>query len=136
MPGKALKIKRLPKITPIWTTQKCGEKLLEFQNGSTAQVTFYLPQMHCVSCIWLLENLYKLDAGVTHARVNFLKKTVTIQFNAETGSLPRLAALLSAIGYAPDINLGDVEGQKRPALNAAWPTSWAWRVLPSATSCC
>lgn len=94
-----------------------SEKLIEFQDGSTAQVTFYLPQMHCASCIWLLENLCKLDAGVTHSRVNFLKKTTTIQFDSAQTSLRKLAALLASIGYAPDINLGDVDGQKPPAIS-------------------
>lgn len=94
-----------------------SEKLIEFQDGNTAQVTFYLPQMHCASCIWLLENLCKLDAGVTHSRVNFLKKTTTIQFDSAQTSLRKLAALLASIGYAPDINLGDVDGQKPPAIS-------------------
>jgi Cation transport ATPase len=93
------------------------DKLLEFQTPHLAQITFYLPQMHCVSCIWLLENLYKLDSGVAHSRVNFLKKTATVQFNPEQTSLRKLAALLSAIGYAPDINLGDVDGPKKSFIN-------------------
>ena len=115
--GQSLKSQKLTQNYAYLDDPEVREKLLEFQNGQTAQVTFYLPQMHCVSCIWLLENLYKLDAGVTHSRVNFLKKTATIQFNSEQTSLPKLAALLSAIGYAPDLNLGDVDGQKRPALS-------------------
>ena len=93
------------------------EKLIEFQQGQTAQVTFYLPNMHCVSCIWLLENLYKLDAGVSHSRVNFLKKTAIIQYNTQQTSLRKIAALLSSIGYEPDINLGDVDGKKKPKIN-------------------
>ncbi len=97
--------------------QEVQEKLIEFQQGQTAQLTFYLPNMHCVSCIWLLENLYKLDAGVSHSRVNFLKKTATIQYNTQQTSLRKIATLLSSIGYEPDINLGDVEGKKPPVIN-------------------
>lgn len=115
--GQSLKNQRFAKNYAYLDDPEVREKLLEFENGTTAQVTFYLPQMHCVSCIWLLENLYKLDAGVTHARVNFLKKTTTIQFNSEQTSLRKLATLLASIGYAPDINLGDVDGQKKPAMS-------------------
>jgi Cu+-exporting ATPase len=89
------------------------QKLLEYQDGQTAQVTFYLPQMHCVSCIWLLEHLYRLDNGVHNTRVNFLKKTVVIQYDPGITSLRKLASLLASIGYAPEINLGDVD-QDRP----------------------
>lgn len=115
--GQSLKSQRFAKNYAYLDDPDVQEKLLEFQSGSTAQVTFYLPQMHCVSCIWLLENLYKLDTGATHARVNFLKKTVTIQFSPDQTSLRKLAALLASIGYAPDINLGDVDGQKPPAIS-------------------
>ncbi len=115
--GQSLKNQKFAKNYAYLDDSEVQEKLLEFQSGDTAQVTFYLPQMHCVSCIWLLENLGKLDAGVTHARVNFLKKTTTIQFRASQTSLRKLAALLGSIGYAPDINLGDVENKKPPALS-------------------
>ena len=115
--GQSLKSQKFAKNYAYLDDAEVQEKLIEFQSGQTVQVAFYLPQMHCVSCIWLLENLYKLDEGVTHARVNFLKKTTTIQFNPEQTSLRKLATLLASIGYAPDINLGDVDGQKRPKLS-------------------
>ncbi len=113
--GQSLKNHKLAKNYAYLDEPEVREQLLEFQQGQTAQVTFYLPQMHCVSCIWLLERLGKLDAGVTHARVNFLKKTITIQFHAGQTGLSKLAATLHAIGYPPDIHLGDVEGPKRSA---------------------
>lgn len=115
--GQSLKTKTFAKNYAYLDDSEVQEKLLEFQSGQTAQVTFYFPQMHCVSCIWLLENLYKLDAGITHSRVNFLKKTTTIQFNLEQTSLRKLAALLASIGYEPDINLGDVDGHHPPVLS-------------------
>ncbi|MCB0575145.1 MAG: heavy metal translocating P-type ATPase metal-binding domain-containing protein, partial [Saprospiraceae bacterium] len=80
-PGQSLKNRKDSKAYAYLDDAEVQEKLLEFNNGSMAQVTFYLPQMHCVSCIWLLEHLYKLDEGVTHSRVNFLKKTATLQYD-------------------------------------------------------
>lgn len=111
-PGQSLKYQRNAKSFAYLDDPEVQEKLLEFNNGQTAQVTFYLPQMHCVSCIWLLENLYKLDTGVVHSRVTFLKKTATVQYNPEQTSLRKIAALLASIGYAPEINLGDVDNAK------------------------
>jgi Cu+-exporting ATPase len=115
--GQSLKSQRFAKSYAYLDDAELQEKLIEFQQGNTIQVTFYLPQMHCVSCIWLLENMHKLDTGVTHSKVNFLKKTTTIQFDSSQTSLRKLATLLASIGYAPDINLGDVDGQKRPAMS-------------------
>ncbi len=116
-PGQSLKNRKDAKAYAYLDDDEVQEKLLEFNNGQTAQVSFYLPQMHCVSCIWLLENLYKLDAGVTHSRVNFLKKTATVQYDPGKTSLRKLAALLASIGYAPEINLGDVDGAQKPAMS-------------------
>lgn len=92
-------------------------QLLEFDDGHTAQVTFYIPQMHCASCLWLLEHLYRLDQGVTSSRVNFLKKTTTLQFDPALTNLRKLAALLASIGYAPEINLGDLERREAPKVS-------------------
>ncbi len=92
-------------------------QLLDFRAVDVAQASFYLPQMHCVSCLWLLEQLGRLDAGITHSRVNFLKKTVTIQFDPTRTSLRRIVTLLASIGYEPEINLGDVEKRKMTSVS-------------------
>ena len=44
-------------------------KLLRFQDGSQCHVSFYLPPMHCASCIWLLENLHTIDQGIFFSKV-------------------------------------------------------------------
>lgn len=89
-----------------------ASKLIHFREGQQAHVTWYLPQMHCSSCIWLLEHLSKLNRGVKSSTVNFLKKEVTIVFNSDQTSLRKMAELLSSIGYEPHITLRDMDGQK------------------------
>jgi len=116
-PGQSLKNRRDARAFAYLDDAEVQEKLLEYNDGHTAQVTFYLPQMHCVSCLWLLEHLYKLDEGVFHTRVNFLKKTALIQFDPAVTSLRKIAALLASIGYAPDINLADVDNSRPKALS-------------------
>jgi Cu+-exporting ATPase len=94
--------------------EEVRRKLIRFSDGQTARVEFYLPQMHCASCIWLLEHLYKLDAGILHSKVNFLKKTVTVHYDETQTGLRQIAAMLAGIGYPPEINLGDVSEDARP----------------------
>jgi len=36
-------------------------KLLEFEEDSTRIISLYIPHIHCSSCIWILENLQKLQ---------------------------------------------------------------------------
>lgn len=47
------------------------QKLIQFQDGEQAHLMLYLPQMHCSSCLWLLENIHHLNAGVVSSQVNF-----------------------------------------------------------------
>lgn len=85
------------------------KKLLDFQNGGETHITFNIPLIHCASCIWLLENLHKLNPGVISGRVDFIKKKVQVKFLQDKISLKELVKLLSRIGYEPLINLADTE---------------------------
>jgi len=89
------------------------EKLLEFNDGTTQIVSFLIPSIHCSSCIWILENLNKLNPTVTSSQVNFPEKTVRITFSAEENSLKNLVILLSRIGYEPYISLEDSEKKEK-----------------------
>lgn len=81
------------------------KKLLSFESESYNSVNFFIPAIHCVSCIWLLENLTKLNPGIVRSAVNFAKKTVSIDFNPKTVSLGDIASILAMVGYAPRITL-------------------------------
>lgn len=83
-------------------------KLLSFNDGKLAKVSFFIPAMHCSSCIWLLEHLYKLNPNIAQTRVNFLKKELHIDFNPSKTSLRAVVELLSTIGYEPSISLHDL----------------------------
>jgi len=85
------------------------ERLLDFNDGRTARVTFHLPAIHCVACVWLLENLFKLRDGIGRSVVNFEKREVAITFEPEKLRLSELAQLLAAIGYEPDLKLDRME---------------------------
>ncbi|MDG1276782.1 MAG: heavy metal translocating P-type ATPase metal-binding domain-containing protein [Algoriphagus sp.] len=92
-------------------------KLLDFRNESESHITFYIPLIHCASCIWLLENLYQIHSGVVSSRVDFLKKKVQIKFQQEKISLKELVNLLSVIGYEPKINLSNLEEKKTKIID-------------------
>jgi Cu+-exporting ATPase len=92
------------------------KQLLDFQIDNLARVTFFAPSIHCISCIWLLENLQKLSNGVLRSEVNFSRKQVTIDFKPSQISLAALARLMAALGYAPQINLKN--GSTEQNINA------------------
>ncbi len=85
------------------------EKLVDFNDGDTQIVNLYIPHIHCSSCIWILENLNKLNKNVSNSQVNFPKKTVQIQYNSKKTSLKAIVELLTSIGYEPYISLDDLD---------------------------
>jgi Cu+-exporting ATPase len=84
-------------------------KLLEFQDDKTAIISLSIPHIHCSSCIWILENLQKLQKGISSSQVNFPEKKVRITYNPEIISLKTIVNLLSSIGYEPYISLENYE---------------------------
>lgn len=89
------------------------KQLIDFSDGNTAMAALLIPQMHCSSCIWLLENLYKLDPGVTHSSVNFPEKKLTFKFLESKTTLRKIAELLDSLGYEPLINPEAAEKKNR-----------------------
>ncbi len=81
------------------------EKLLEFNDEENQVVSLSIPHIHCSSCIWILENLNKLNPAIAASTVNFGKKKIRIQFNALKTSLKEVVILLNSIGYEPYISL-------------------------------
>lgn len=81
------------------------KKLAEFDSAAFLRVRFYIPTIHCISCIWLLENLQRLQPGILKSEVNFSGKSVRIDFNPNEISFSKVARVLASLGYAPKINL-------------------------------
>jgi len=93
------------------------ERLIDFTDGKITTVTFSIPQTHCSSCIWILENLYKLDEGIISSEANFLKKIVSIKFDEAKTSIKSIVILLDSIGYEPDLSLAEKEFEKSSLIN-------------------
>lgn len=94
--------------------EKIATRLIDFKGDVQTCVLFYLPQIHCSSCLWLLENLHKLHAGIESARVDFTRKEVRVLFHHQEVSLKEVADLLTDIGYEPYISLHNFHTRKPP----------------------
>lgn len=93
------------------------KQILDFSEGNLNVVTFKLPQMHCSSCIWLLENLPKLDTGILMSRVNFLEKKLSLRFDSNFTTLRKIVELLDSLGYEPVLNLESIERKVQKSKN-------------------
>ncbi len=83
-------------------------QLIDYRDEQNTIVTFYIPAIHCSSCIWLLEHLYRINPAIFNSRIDFLKKEVTISFRHNTISLRNVVQTLVHIGYEPSISLQDI----------------------------
>ncbi|WP_212001009.1 heavy metal translocating P-type ATPase metal-binding domain-containing protein [Chitinophaga sp. HK235] len=92
--------------------EKIQQQLIQFRDDTQTHVSFYIPHIHCSSCLWLLENLHKLDKGVQRVTVNFSKKEALIIFSETQTTLRHVAEVLTAIGYEPYISLQDLQHKK------------------------
>lgn len=90
--------------------------LIDFSDGRTARVTLRLPAMHCAACVWLLENLYRLEPAIGASRVHFPRREISLQFDESKIKLSRVARLLAGLGYPPELNLGSLDA---PAADRA-----------------
>jgi len=97
--------------------EEIKSKLIEFSDGETEVVELYIPIIHCSSCIWVLENLNKLNAGITTSMVNFPNKTIRITYKTKQVDLKSIVELLASIGYEPYISLEDADSNKNKVNN-------------------
>lgn len=116
-PGQNRKIEVRPDKFSFLEDPGIAAQLISFREDKLVQVTFYLPQMHCSSCLWLLEHLHQLDEGVSSSRVDFAHKELTLLFDEEKISLKKVAGLLTEIGYEPYISLNQLNKPPRKYYN-------------------
>lgn len=91
------------------------QQLRSFRDDVQTHVTLYLPQIHCSSCLYLLENAHKLNGGIVSVRVHFARKEAQIIFHHNEISLRQVAELLTGIGYEPYISLDNLRKRKPAA---------------------
>lgn len=87
---------------------KVAQQMVQFKDESSSHVHLYLPQIHCSSCLWLLEHLPQLHSAILAAEVDFAQREIFIVFDHNKLSLKELVTLLGRIGYEPQLNKGTI----------------------------
>ncbi|MCC6816987.1 MAG: heavy metal translocating P-type ATPase metal-binding domain-containing protein [Saprospiraceae bacterium] len=99
--------------------QEIANKLIAFKDHEVTHVNFYIPQIHCSSCLWLLEKLPQLHKGIVNSRVHYFNKEVQIVFNHKLITLKMVAEILASIGYRPEINLDSIASAQNEFVNSS-----------------
>ncbi len=88
--------------------------LLEYADDDFEKASFLVPNIHCSSCIWLLEHLSRINPAVVNSQVNFGKRTLSVQYKAKELTLRQVAEMLDRIGYTPVFSLDSQQEKKSP----------------------
>lgn len=97
--------------------EEIASQLYRFTNGDQTIAIFYIPNVHCASCMWLLEHLNRVNEGITESRLHFAAKEVTIHFSRKKVSIRQIAELLTTVGYEPYISLDDAQSKSTKSIN-------------------
>jgi len=116
-PGISLKSKSFEDKFAFLDNDEIVKMLVNFTEKQKSRIVFYIPAIHCSSCIWLLENLYKIHESIENSRVNFVRKEISIEYLHDQISLRELVELLASIGYEPYISLEDENKKKQHSVN-------------------
>lgn len=112
-PGTTIKQSVERKRFDYLIDKEVQEKLIDFQNAEIASASFNIPNIHCTSCVWLLENLQNINDGILQGTVNFLKRRLTVVFDTNKTDLRSIVELLTTIGYEPDLKLDQLEEREQ-----------------------
>jgi Cu+-exporting ATPase len=107
------------RLAPL-DTPDAARRLLHDLGGGRAAVTFHVPALHCASCLWLLEQLWRFDAGVLRSDANLGARTVRVEFDRSATTLRRVAGALASIGYEPVVDAERTPGQVVPGRRALY----------------
>ena len=87
------------------------ERLVDFADAKLTRVTFEIPSIHCIACVWLLENLFRIKPGIGQSQVNFPRKEVALSFDTARVKLSEVVSLLASLGYAPELKLSALDSK-------------------------
>jgi len=66
-----------------------------------SEVEFYLENLHCPACVWLVEKLNRLAPSVVSATVDLGRSSVRLVWSPADGKLSSVARALASLGYPP-----------------------------------
>ncbi len=80
------------------------------------RVRFFLDGVHCVACVWILEQLQQLNPDIVSSRFNMAKSVITVEIAADKKMAP-VAKLLSELGYTPyPLKVGETSADHQALL--------------------
>lgn len=110
--GTNLKAKNFQGKYDFLSNETICSSLLDYNSQNLAKVTLFIPDVHCSSCVWLLENFQKIKEGILTSRLNFIQKRLFVSYDPQKVTLKEIVELLATLGYPPSISFGSVKANE------------------------
>ncbi|MCC5917934.1 MAG: heavy metal translocating P-type ATPase metal-binding domain-containing protein, partial [Cryomorphaceae bacterium] len=83
--------------------------LIRYEKEGVKVVSFELPNIHCASCLFVLEAMPSWQDGIKRVDVQFSSRRAIIYFDPNSLKLSEVASRLHQIGYPIHLNLDNTE---------------------------
>jgi Cu2+-exporting ATPase len=88
-----------PAGTVAFDSPAFTERHVRLRSDGLAEIAWFVDGIHCTACLWLLEHLPVLDAGVKQARLAFGESRLAVIYDPVATSPSQQAAVLVRLGY-------------------------------------
>lgn len=113
-------------ITTPHSQRKKQSRVEDFSSAATElddgkwELRLLIPDIRCVACVWLLEQVLAKQTGIQEVSVHFAKRRMRVVFTAPMTS-GKIAELVQQLGYTaladkPDLARQNLEQQRRALL--------------------
>ena len=69
-------------------------------SDGTKELRLVIPDIRCVACVWLIEQVLRKQSYVSEVQVNFAKRRLRLRYNSDADS-QSLITLIRHLGYTP-----------------------------------
>ncbi len=101
--------------------EEVRKKIIQYEDEKQIRLQLFIPSIHCSSCIFLLEQLHKINPIFNYSRINYTKKEITISVKSSPNAIQAVFELLSRLGYAPHIPLKNERDKNHESENLIIP---------------
>ncbi|MCO4783012.1 MAG: heavy metal translocating P-type ATPase metal-binding domain-containing protein [Candidatus Cloacimonetes bacterium] len=116
-PGSTIKDDRESQDFSYLDDPELLESIHEFYSDTLAKITLSIPSIHCSSCVWLLEKLSSILAGVKSSRCNLFKAQLVVIYNPEAVQLSRVISQLYLLGYETELKIDNFNSEREKPDN-------------------
>lgn len=88
----------------ILDNYKLKSKIIEYSNNDIIIINLYIPSIQCNKCVWILENINKINNKIIKSTVDLHNQHIRI-FIKKKYKISNLIKFLTQLGYEPNINM-------------------------------